>query len=99
MLHFEKCLALPGMGWAAKLIPSPTSNFSFVPPADLTAVKLLLADLYLSLYGQPTQEGKAGQCPGAGSWSRRLQITWAKLPFPCVVFGNVLNTLCLSFPA
>lgn len=43
------CLALPGMGWAAKLIPAPTSNFSFVPPADFTAVKPLLADTCPSL--------------------------------------------------
>lgn len=38
VLHLGQCLALPGM---AKLIPSPTSNFTFVPPADFTVVKLL----------------------------------------------------------
>lgn len=26
VLCFGKCLALPGVGWAAKLIPSPASN-------------------------------------------------------------------------
>lgn len=89
----------PALGWAAKLIPSPSSTFGFVPPADFTVVKLLLADLCPSLQGQPAQEGRARKCPGEGPWSRRLQITRAKLLFPCVVFGTVLNALCLSFPA
>lgn len=78
VLHLGQCLALPGM---AKLIPSPTSNFTFVPPADFAVVRLLLADLCPSLPGQPAQEGRAGQWSGEGPRSRRLQVTQAKLPF------------------
>lgn len=66
VLRLGECLALPGMEWAAKPSPSPTSSLSFVPPADFTAAKLLLADSCLSLQGQPAQEGVQVKVLAAG---------------------------------
>ena len=73
-------VALPGRGWAAKLIPAATSDFgsfaNFVPPADFTAVKPLLAVLCPSLRGKPAPcVGRQSQAesPGKGPRSRRLR--------------------------
>lgn len=96
-------VAMPGRGWAAKLIPGANLDFRsfaifFVPPADSTAVQPLLP-FGCSVPVSPRQTcalQSQAESPGEGPWSPLLlgqachSLTWS--------LATHLNSLGLSFP-